>query len=115
VPRYGTPTRALFEKTFRDAGLPIPRNTVEASSLVAVRALLSESDRLTIISLSQINFERRAGFLKALPIRLAATARPIGTTVRNNTSSSPALSAFLKELDAVSTQMCGENSGMRRL
>ena len=115
VPRYGTPTRALFEKTFRDAGLAIPRNTIEASSLVAVRALLSESDRLTIISLSQIDFERRAGLLRALSIALPATTRPIGTTVRSNTSSSPALAACLEEIGAVSSQMSEENPGVRKL
>jgi len=84
VPRAGTPTRDHFEALFHNSGQRVPAGLVESSSLVLIRALLLDSDRLTLISAHQIRAETAQGHLKALPFDLRRTRRPIGLTMRRD-------------------------------
>lgn len=84
VPRPETPTRRFFEALFRDAGLAGPTNVVESSSLVLIRGLLLDSDRLTMISTHQIRNEAQLGLLAPLPLATGRTRRPIGLTLRRD-------------------------------
>lgn len=110
VPRVGTPTRTIFERLFQRIGAPVPTKLFEASSLVAVRALLIESDRLTILSRSQIEYEERAGILSILPIALPETARPIGITTRADMSLSPAIEALIQQLRDISRELYADEN-----
>ena len=102
IPCQGTPTRSQFEALFHEAGFAEPNNLVESSSLIAVRALLIESDRLTLISRSQIYYEEKLGVLSVLPIELTRTERPIGITTRVGTHASPGVQALIAELHEIS-------------
>lgn len=84
VPRPGTPTRRHFEAIFRQAKLEVPSNIVETSSLILVRGILLNSDRLTIISSHQIQHLEIQDNIRRLPINLDHTSRPIGLTMRKN-------------------------------
>ncbi len=108
LPRRDTPTRALFESAIIDHGLTVPPHVIETSSLVILRGLLLESDRVTILSRHQIRFEEQAGLLTALPFNLSDTGRPIGLTYRKNGSLSPAAALFAKEVRAAAQQFNGE-------
>lgn len=81
VPRAGAPTRAVFETLFENADQK-PAKIIESSSLVLIRALLLDSDRLTLISAHQILHEEKLGVLKRLPVKVPGTRRDIGVTVR---------------------------------
>lgn len=81
VARDGTPLRASFEAFFQGHPPPV---MVETSSLVAIRAMLMESDKLTLLSRHQILFEETAGVLTTLPVSLPLAERPIGLTVRRD-------------------------------
>jgi LysR family transcriptional regulator of gallate degradation len=80
--RRGTPTRELFERAVSLRGLTVPPHVVETSSLVTLRGLLLESDRVTILSRHQILFEEQCGLLAVLGFELNGTARAIGITRR---------------------------------
>lgn len=83
LPREGTPTRGIFDCVAAGWGLTGWRQgLVETGSLVTIRGLLMETDRLTILSRRQIEHEEKAGLLAALPIPLPGTERPIGLTTR---------------------------------
>jgi len=84
VPRHGTPTRDHFEGLFRNSRHAPPRGLVESSSFVLIRALLLESDRLTMISAHQVRLEAEQGLLTTLRYDLSGTTRPIGLTTRRN-------------------------------
>lgn len=84
IPRHGTPTRGHFEQMFVTRSLQPPSNPMEVSSLVTVRALLLESDRLTLLSRHQIRYEEQLSQLVTLPIDLPDTRRAIGLTVRRD-------------------------------
>jgi LysR family transcriptional regulator of gallate degradation len=83
LPRKGTPTRAIFDELSARHGLAqCGSGLVETGSLVALRGLLVNSDRLTLMSRRQIAYEENSGLLVPLKLSLPATARPIGIATR---------------------------------
>ncbi|MBR9883320.1 MAG: LysR family transcriptional regulator [Oceanospirillales bacterium] len=98
VPRAGTPTRTYFDTLFSDNGLPVPTGLVETSSQILIRELLLGSDRLTLISSHQIEYERGLGLLRVIPFSLSHTRRPIGITMRRNWQATPTQKTFLDML-----------------
>ncbi len=95
VPAPGAPTRAQFEKFFEMNGAPAPKQIVESNSLVLIRGLLLESDRLTMMSARQIRFELQQNALQILPVELEATARAIGLTTRRDWEPTATQSRFI--------------------
>ncbi len=108
LPRHETPTRTLFEKAIVDHGLIVPPHVIETSSLVMIRGLLLESDRVTILSRHQVRFEEQTGLLVALPFDLSGTGRPIGLTHRKTGSLSPAAKLFADEIRAAAAEFKSE-------
>lgn len=101
LPRRGTPTRAIFDAIA--AGLGIEARTagiVETGSLVALRGILLETDRLTILSRRQIAYEEMSGLLKVVPVDLPPSRRPIGITTRAGWRPTALQSEFLEALRA---------------
>ena len=108
VPRPGTPTREHFESMFKEAGVPVPANLNESSSLILVRGLLLDSDRLTIISAHQILHEERMGLLEALPVEMGHTRRPIGLTTRRDWKPTKTQQLFIDLLKSKAEAMSGQ-------
>ena len=104
LPRTGTPTRNLFDDAIRARGLQLPEHVIETSSLVLLRGLLLESDRLTVLSRHQVRFEEESGILATLPFPLPGTDRPFGLTSRRNAALSPAAELFVSELRVAAAQ-----------
>ena len=102
LPHVGTPTRKLFEEALSRRGLPVPEHVIETSSLVTLRGLLLESDRITVLSHHQIHFDEEYGMLMVLPFDLKGdTSRPIGITRRVHGRPSPAAELLMSEIRAV--------------
>ncbi len=93
VPREGAPTRDHFERMFADGNTS--QSLIETSSLILVRGLLLESDRLAVISAHQIRHERQEGLLVALPFDMRETNRPIGLTLRRDWQPTKSQQLFL--------------------
>src|SRR5690606_40532591 len=66
LPRYGTPTRRRCDALMAEIGGAGAAGLIETGALVSVRALLLESDRLTLLSRRQIAVDLEAG-LRAAP------------------------------------------------
>jgi LysR family transcriptional regulator of gallate degradation len=105
LPYKGAPSRRAFEQVMHAAGLPLPKNAIESNALVALRALLIESDRLSILSRNQIHYEELHGMLSVLPIDMRGSERPIGITTRADAKRSIGLDALMRHLRAVSDEM----------
>ncbi|NEJ19884.1 LysR family transcriptional regulator [Rhizobium leguminosarum] len=95
VGQRGTPIRRHFDALFEGLGRP-PTSIVESSSLILMRELLNGTDHLGCISYLQAQAELSRGLLKALPLDLSHTARPIGLTLRVNWMPTRAQEQFLK-------------------
>jgi LysR family transcriptional regulator of gallate degradation len=107
LPYKGAPSRKAFEQVMNAAGLPLPKNAIESNALVTLRALLIESDRLSILSRNQIHYEELHGMLSVLPIDMRGSERPIGITTRADAKRSIGLNALMQYLRAVSDEMKG--------
>ncbi len=81
VGQVGTPIRRHFDAMFEGLGRQ-PLSIVESSSLILMRELLDRTNHLGCISFLQAQAEISRGLLKALPLELGHTARPIGVTCR---------------------------------
>lgn len=100
LPRKGTPTRAIFDGFAAENGMTQPYGLIETGSLVAIRGILLESDRLTVLSPGQIAYERAAGHLDMLPVELPGARRPIGVTTRQGWKPTALQAEFLDDLRA---------------
>jgi len=101
LPRVSTPTRALFEQAIDRQGLPVPDHVIETSSMVTLRGLLLQSDRITVLSHHQIHFDEEYGMLQTLPFDLKEASRPIGITRRAHGKPSPAAELMISEIKQV--------------
>ncbi len=112
VPRRGTPIRATFEALF--SGYPQrPRANIETSSLSALRAILADSDRLTILSRRQIAIDEQMGLLTVLPYSLPVASRPIGVTTRRDWQPAYVQSEFMRILHELADAISGtEGDGL---
>lgn len=101
--RTGTPIRAAFDALFDDCP-EAPRASIETSSLVLTRAIILESDRLSMLSRRQIAIEERENLLGCIPVadevRSRLRTRTIGITVRENWLPSRLQKNFLDYLRA---------------
>lgn len=98
LPMRNTPARRLFNEFLSKRNRPEPRQIVETGSLSTARGLLMQSNFLALLSVHQIEPDRAARLLTALPIRLEETHRPIGITTRASHTPSPAARVFLDVL-----------------
>ncbi|PCI48220.1 MAG: LysR family transcriptional regulator [Alphaproteobacteria bacterium] len=98
LPPKNTPARAVFDDIIQKKALENPDIFIETSSLATLRGLLLGSDRIALISEHQLFYEIQFGMLSALPIELTGTYRPIGITMRSNTTPSPAAYLFYESL-----------------
>jgi LysR family transcriptional regulator of gallate degradation len=99
-------TRAYntLEKAMMAAGLSIPDEAIEANTVVMVRGLLMESDRLSVLSRRQIYYEEREGLLAALPIDLPGTRLPIGFITRADAMRTVGLETLLAHLRSINAE-----------
>ncbi|MCE1184970.1 MAG: LysR family transcriptional regulator [Rhodocyclales bacterium] len=84
LPPSGTPTRDRFERLI--AGVPGGGRfgLIESSSQILVRGLLKGSERLTLISRQQVQYEVDMGDLVILDFELGDNLREIGLTFRSD-------------------------------
>lgn len=106
VPRKGAPTRDYFEAMLASIDAPLPTGLVESSSLILIRGLLLESERLTLISEHQIRHEKHMG-LAPLTIEMPAMKRPIGMTFRQNWRPTATQEIFIQYLRDASRKEYG--------
>jgi LysR family transcriptional regulator, regulator for genes of the gallate degradation pathway len=81
IPPPGAPRRLAFDALFAQSRRK-PRASVQTSSLGIIRALLAETDRVSLLNRYEVLSEERIGVLTALPFRLADTGRAIQVTTR---------------------------------
>lgn len=100
LPPTGTPTRDRFERLMSNrtqiGGL------VESSSQILIRGLLMNSDRLTMISKHQVQFEIDMGQLMVLDFNIGEGLREIGLTFRSDWQPTSVQQNFLSLLRIVS-------------
>ena len=99
IPWRDTPRRDLLEVIF--ARLPRrPHVVIETSSLAMTKAVLTESDCMTLLAQSQVDIEDGDHQLRTLQVQKASQQRIVGVTSRRDWLPTAVQSAFLKRLVA---------------
>jgi DNA-binding transcriptional LysR family regulator len=93
--RKDTPTRQHFDRLFQPLAQEKPLRIVESGSVILMRELLDVSEHLGCISRLQAEAEISRGLMRALPVDLAHTSRPIGITIRRGWLPTAAQQQFL--------------------
>lgn len=94
LPPKTVPPRRLYEGVIRAAGYDPPHHGIETSSTAAIRTLLLESDRVTLLPRSVLGSDIDNGLITVLPIELRGSDRPIGLMRRIGSEPSPQAAAF---------------------
>lgn len=98
VPMQGTPTRDRFERLMAGQAAAGGVGLIETSSQILIRGLLRGSDRLSLLSRPQVQFEIEIGQLVALDFAIGDTLRDIGLTFRHTWQPTAIQQAFLDQL-----------------
>ncbi len=85
---------------FEQSGLPMPRARIESRNPAVLKAIVSISDHIGIISRLGVERELAAGTLKAIELDSPLMQRPIGIVHREIDPASPAIKSLMTLLDA---------------
>ena len=97
APPPDTPRRAVYDALF--AGLDrMPRSTLQTSSPNLTRAILTETDRITLLSRYESRAEQEMGFLTVLPFAVPHPARQVQVTTRADWLPTAVQARFLQAL-----------------
>lgn len=108
ISRPDAPIRLRFESIFRDATVERPKQLIETNSLVMIRDLLLETDRLALVSAHQVEREVTAGAIATLKVDGLSRdyiIRSVGTTVRRGWHPTGTQSLFLDLLRQAADRM----------
>ncbi len=93
------PLRALLEREFADAGMALPSNLIETSSVFSTVTLLRRaSDLVALLPDEVCEFFREYGMLRVLPIALVSRGQPFGLITRVGAQPSPIARRFIEIL-----------------
>jgi DNA-binding transcriptional LysR family regulator len=95
LPPTETALRRRIEEEFHRRSLRMPRDLVETVSLLTVRALLLQGDRIAALPHHVLDLECQVGLVRPLPLDLAATDSRVGVILRRDASLLPAAAKFL--------------------
>lgn len=105
LPGPSTTLRRQFEKAFRDQNLEPPAHTVETVSFLTSRRLLQLTDYLAVWPVQLAQQEIHDGSIRALPVPLPTTQRPIGISTRADDLMLPAAACLVACLREVALDM----------
>ncbi|RDE05048.1 LysR family transcriptional regulator [Sphingomonas aracearum] len=98
VGQVGTPLRIQWEAMFN--GRPLPIAPIECGSTLVIRAVLADSDLLTLLSPDQVAVEMGAGILTSIGDPVGHTVRTVGLTTRSGWRPTAGQAAFVRLLQA---------------
>ncbi|GLR66161.1 transcriptional regulator [Acidocella aquatica] len=105
LPPKGTPARENFAAFMAGKGVAPPPRVVECNSLVAIRALLLETDHAAVLSARQVEYELGLGHLKIMGPPLTGSAQPVGIATRAGFRSTRLCGAFLETVRTVAASL----------
>jgi len=99
VPSRGVPSRQVFDDIFKSRGLNAPKDIIECSALAAIRGILLNSERASLLPAKQVEVEVSCGLLAVCPAIIHESRREIGLTVRKNWQPTEVQKAFLRIIE----------------
>jgi DNA-binding transcriptional LysR family regulator len=111
LPSPGSFFGSMIADAFRTAGFDLPRTTVINDTGVARLALVAKGRFLTIVFNSALRFVRGDSLIKALPVELLMTQRPVSIITLKNRALTPVAQLFIDCAREVAKPLAGERAG----
>lgn len=105
LPFKDVPLRMQFEASLARANLTRSGRAIETDSLIVLRSLLRQSDRLAVVSRQQVMEEVRLGHLAVLPLKIDAPPRQIGLVHLDAMLPTALIAAAMEELRIAANQL----------
>ncbi|MEC7359063.1 MAG: LysR family transcriptional regulator [Pseudomonadota bacterium] len=99
VPSKGVPSRQVFDDIFLSRGLDAPKDIIECSALAAIRGILLNSERASLLPAKQVEIEVAGDLLAVCPATIHESRREIGLTVRKNWQPTQVQKALLRIIE----------------
>ena len=97
--------RELITEAFKARGLEVPRERVNASSILLRNHLLATGRFLTVLPESVLRYNAKQWSLKALPVDLGVKPRSVAIVTLKNRTVSPVVQLFVEHVRAVAKTM----------
>ena len=98
VPRTNTPARTTLERLLQDRNIALPHCIVETNSILAMRSLLIEGDRVAFVTRSHVQVDERSGVLSTVGLDHPGSHIPVGVRLLVDCRPSEMLKNFLWHL-----------------
>ncbi len=105
VPPAGSVLRHRFELMFQEAGLKIPPQLIETSSLLFTTKMLQQSTFIAVVPTDVARYYASYGMVALLPIQLSCTMDAFGIIMRRDWLLSPAAKVVLKAIKTAAVGM----------
>ena len=92
------PLREIYQQIFRQAQLQAPASQLETASTMLTVALLQQTDMITLMPLSLVEYYSKLGVLAALPVAVSARLMPFGLISRKGRVPTAAMEVVKAEL-----------------
>jgi DNA-binding transcriptional LysR family regulator len=107
VPPMGSVLRHRFELMFQEAGLDIPGQLIETSSILFTTKMLQESGFVAVVPTEVARYYAAYGMMEILPIELTCTMDAFGIILRRDWLLSPAAKVVLRAIRAAAADTYG--------
>jgi DNA-binding transcriptional LysR family regulator len=104
VPAGGSAFRHQMELVFAAAGIAWPVRGISTNSIAAIKSIVMNSERVTVMSPSLTEVECLAGRLRAVPLTDVAPLQPVGMMWRQQDELTPIARRFADALRLVAAQ-----------
>ena len=94
LPFGGSAFREQLERVFASAQMDWPSRTISTNSILAIKAVVMDTDCVTIMSPRLVDVEVKAGRLHAVPLEDLAPMREVGLMWRRRDTMSPIAERF---------------------
>lgn len=101
LPAGGSAFRQQMEMVFTTAGLRWPNGGISTNSILSIKAIVMNTDCITIMSPRLVEVERGAGRLCSVPLTDVSALRPVGLMWRRDEEMSPIAARFAQVLRSV--------------
>lgn len=92
------PLREIYQQIFREAQLQAPASQLETASTMLTVALLQQTEMISLMPLSLVEYYSNLGVLAALPVMVSARLMPFGLISRKGRMPSAAMEVVMAEL-----------------
>jgi DNA-binding transcriptional LysR family regulator len=113
MPPPGSPYSSVVLEAFRASNLQVP-HAVVSSTLPVRTTLLATGNFLSMVPRTVMQFPPKNRLLRALPIDLPATARPLALVTLKNRTLNPVAAIFAGQMRAAAKRLTDAPTKMQR-